>query len=160
MQYSRVVFLVIMLVRPAAAEAQSLLRAKGMAVHNGDTYRVLREEGRLTDVRLWGVDAPEGTQPYGGTVQQTVQRLIGGQTVRVSVEDHDAHGRPVVRMEIDGADLSALLVRRGLAWHDPEQAPSADRLRRLERRARAAERGLWSQPTPTPPWQWRGDGAS
>ncbi len=62
MQSSRVVLLVIMLVRPAAAEAQSLFRAKGMAVHDGDTDRVLREEGRLTDVRLWSQPTP--TPPW------------------------------------------------------------------------------------------------
>lgn len=147
--------LCVLLVVPASAEAQSLFRAKVMAVHDGDTYRVLREDGRLTDVRLWGVDAPELGQPYGATVQQTVQRLIGGQTVRVSVEDHDRHGRPVARMEVEGGDLSTLLVRRGLAWHDDIRAPNAEVLMRLEQRARRAGRGLWSLSTPTPPWEWR-----
>lgn len=126
-----------------------------MAVHGGDTYRILREDGRLTDVRLWGVDAPELGQPYGTTVQQTVQRLIGGKTVRLSVEDHDRHGRPVARIEVERGDLSALLVRRGLAWHDDARAPNADTLMRLEQRARRAERGLWARPNPTPPWEWR-----
>lgn len=155
MQYTRLLFLVVLLVLPASAGAQSLFRAKVMTVHDGDTYRVLREDGRLTDLRLWGADAPERRQPYGATVQQTVQRLIGGQTVRVSVEDHDPYGRPVVRIEIDGEDLSSLLVRRGLAWHDGEQAPNAGALRQLEERARQAERGLWTQSNPTPPWRWR-----
>lgn len=147
--------LLILLVVPASAEAQSLFRAKVMAVHDGDTYRVLREEGRLTDVRLWGADAPEAGQPYGETVQQTVRRLIGGKTIRVSVEDHDRYGRPVVRIEVEGEDLSTLLVRRGLAWHDAEGAPGANRLVRLEQRARRAGRGLWAQENPLPPWEWR-----
>ena len=126
-----------------------------MAVHSGDTYRILREDGRLTDVRLWGADAPELGQPYGTTVQQTVQRLVGGKTVRVSVEDHDRHGRPVARIEVEGDDLSALLVRRGLAWHDDVRAPNEDTLMRLEQQARGAKRGLWARPNPTPPWEWR-----
>lgn len=163
MHYIRLVFLLVVLAVPASAEAQSLFRGKVMAVHDGDTYRVLREDGRLTDVRLWGVDAPERGQPYGTTVQQTVQRLIGGQTVRATVETHDSYGRPVVRLEVDGEDLSALLVRRGLAWHYDIQASTADVLRRLERHAREARRGLWAQPNPTPPWTWReerGDSSS
>lgn len=155
MPHVRLALLLVVLVAPASAEAQSLFRGKIMAVHDGDTYRVLQEDGRLTDVRLWGVDAPERRQPYGATVQQTVQRLIGGQTVRVSVEDHDQYGRPVARIEVDGEELSALLVRRGLAWHYDEQAPTADVLIRLEQRARQAGRGLWAQPNPTPPWTWR-----
>jgi len=28
-------------------------------------------------------------------------------------------------------------------------------LRDLEQEARAVERGLWSDPKPTPPWEWR-----
>ena len=140
---------------PVSAEAQSLFRGRVMAVHSGDTYRILREDGRLTDVRLWGADAPELGQPYGTTVQQTVQRLVGGKTVRVSVEDHDRHGRPVARIEVEGDDLSALLVRRGLAWHDDVRAPNEDTLMRLEQQARGAKRGLWARPNPTPPWEWR-----
>jgi hypothetical protein len=34
-------------------------------------------------------------------------------------------------------------------------APADAELARLESEARAAKRGLWSQPNPIPPWTWR-----
>ena len=48
----------------------------------------------------------------------------------------------------------------GLAWHykeyEKEQSPE-DRQRYAfaEQEARARKAGLWSEPDPTPPWDWR-----
>lgn len=49
-----------------------------------------------------------------------------------------------------------MLVRGGLSWHYDQYAPNATELARLERQARNANRGLWSQVAPVPPWEWRG----
>jgi micrococcal nuclease len=47
------------------------------------------------------------------------------------------------------------LVRSGLAWWFEKYAPGDATLARLEAEAREARRGLWSQPHPIPPWDWR-----
>jgi hypothetical protein len=47
------------------------------------------------------------------------------------------------------------MVREGMAWWYRKYAPDDTELERLEADARAAKRGLWSQPNPVPPWQWR-----
>ena len=50
--------------------------------------------------------------------------------------------------------LDKELLSAGLAWHykqysrDPEMA-------KLEFQARSAKRGLWAEPNPVPPWEWR-----
>lgn len=52
------------------------------------------------------------------------------------------------------------MVDRGMAWHykryEAEQHP-ADRAAyaAAEDAARAARLGLWSDPDPVPPWEWR-----
>jgi endonuclease YncB( thermonuclease family) len=52
------------------------------------------------------------------------------------------------------------LIDRGLAWrykrYQNEQTPS-DRAAyaQAEDAARASRRGLWSDPEPVPPWEWR-----
>ncbi|MGA7982360.1 MAG: thermonuclease family protein [Chromatiaceae bacterium] len=52
------------------------------------------------------------------------------------------------------------MVRAGLAWwyrkYANEQSP-ADRLlyEDAENKARAERRGLWTDPDPVPPWEWR-----
>jgi hypothetical protein len=58
----------------------------------------------------------------------------------------------------DGKILSHELVRRGMAWWYRRYAPNHPTLSRLEEEARAARIGLWSQPDPTPPWEWRRGG--
>jgi hypothetical protein len=50
------------------------------------------------------------------------------------------------------------LVKAGLAWWYRKYAPADDTLARLEQEAKADRRGLWAQPNPTPPWNWRAQG--
>ena len=58
----------------------------------------------------------------------------------------------------DGRSLNQELVRQGMAWHYRRYAPHDSTLSRRESEARAARRGLWSQPNPVPPWEWRSRG--
>jgi len=66
----------------------------------------------------------------------------------------DRYGRIVGRVYVDGLDVNRELVARGMAWvyrkysNDPE-------LLRLEAEAREKGLGLWADPNPVPPWEWR-----
>jgi len=122
---------------------------------DGDTFDVWRSAGDTMTVDLWGVDAPEPGQTYGAATTRAVRYYVTGKSVWVSVETVDRRGRAVARLEVRGNDLSKMLIRRGLVWHFTRQAPDAESLKHLERQARSAGQGLWSQPTPTPPWEWR-----
>jgi hypothetical protein len=42
-----------------------------------------------------------------------------------------------------------------MAWHFVRYAPHDRELARLEAEARKARVGLWSEPNPIPPWEWR-----
>lgn len=139
----------------AQVEPGQSFTGKVVRVTDGDTYDVRRSIGGTVTVRLWGVDAPESLQPYGRTATRAARRIVGGKNVRVSVEEIGRYGRAVARLEVQGGDLSEMLVRRGLAWHYTEYAPGATELDRLQGLARRAGRGLWSRPNPVPPWQWR-----
>jgi hypothetical protein len=77
----------------------------------------------------------------------------------VTVEDIGRYGRSVARIRVQGGSLGQMLVRDGMGWHYDQYAPNATELARLERQARNANRGLRSQASPTPPWEWR-DGNS
>jgi endonuclease YncB( thermonuclease family) len=55
---------------------------------------------------------------------------------------------------VSGRLLNEALVRAGYAWWFRRY--SADpRLAEVEVQARAAHAVLWSDPDPTPPWDWR-----
>jgi micrococcal nuclease len=74
-----------------------------------------------TQVRLFGVDAPEMNHPYGKKAKWALVSLCKGQTVRAEVTDIDAYGRTVAKCYLpDGRDLSAEMVKRGLALDWPK----------------------------------------
>jgi micrococcal nuclease len=77
--------------------------------------------------------------------------------VTVHVRDIDRHKRVVAEIIIlpDGRNLNQALVRAGFAWWYRQFAKRDTLLPALEQEARAAKRGLWTDPSPVPPWQWR-----
>lgn len=127
-----------------------------VAVHDGDTISVL--VGRRTvKVRLEGIDCPELGQAYGRVAKTFTSVHAFGRYVEVDETTLDRYGRSVGRVVVNGEDLSLAIVSAGLAWHYTQY--SADRtLDAAEQSARAAHRGLWSQPNPVPPWVYRRPG--
>jgi endonuclease YncB( thermonuclease family) len=136
-----------------AACAGETFTGKVVAIHDGDTISVLR--GRETvRLRLEGIDTPELGQAFGRAAKQFTAELAFGREATVTTHYRDRFDRPVARVRLGGEDLSLALVRAGMAWHFTRY--SSDReLATVEREARAARRGLWAEPNPTPPWLWR-----
>ena len=52
-------------------------------------------------------------------------------------------------------DLNRELIKEGLAWWDRKPSPTNEGLGQLEEIARAEKRGLWADPHPVPPWEWK-----
>jgi len=74
-----------------------------------------------TQIRLFGVDAPEFTHPYGKKAKWALVRLCKGQTILAEITDTDDHGRTVAKCYLpDGRDLSAEMVKLGLAIDWPK----------------------------------------
>ena len=55
----------------------------------------------------------------------------------------------------DGRMLNRELVRYGFCWWYRKYAPADTVLEKLEKDAREAKMGLWADPKPVPPWEWR-----
>jgi endonuclease YncB( thermonuclease family) len=105
---------------------------------------------------LWGIDAPESKQPWGTRAKQFTGDLAVGKVVTVRVRDIDRYKRTVAEIILpDGRNLNQELVRAGMAWWYRQFAKGDTVLPELEREARAAKRGLWADPSPVPPWEWR-----
>ena len=94
-----------------------------LRVTDGDTVALV--DARPIRVRIHGIDAAEigqtclteaGTTYDCGTwVAQRVHELWAGQWAICRVVDVDAYGRAVGVCQVDGRDLGASIVRRGLA---------------------------------------------
>lgn len=69
-----------------------------------------------TQIRLFGIDAPELEHPYGKKAKWALHSLCKGKEVIAEITARDAHGRTVAKCSLkDGRDLSAEMVKIGLA---------------------------------------------
>lgn len=85
-------------------------------VVDGDTLVIQK-----TQIRLFGIDAPEMNHPYGNKAKWALVSLCKGHAVRAEIAEKDDYGRTVARCYLqDGRDLSAEMVRLGLAIDWPK----------------------------------------
>lgn len=150
---SIIALLVLSLAPAACAQSPATFTGHVVGVTDGDSLVVLRD-GRKVQVRLHGVDAPEGGQAFGNVSKRALSNLVFGTTVTVTVVDIDQYKRQVSRVTADGSDVGLALIQAGFAWHyrqylDDEQYAKA------EESARRARRGLWQDPRPIAPWEYR-----
>ena len=137
-----------------AASHEPPFTARVKSIVDGDSLYVSITPSHEVEVRLFGIDCPEGDQPYGEQAREALTGLVSGHEVRVEPVDRDSYGRTVARISVGGRDVNAELVRAGAAWvyrkytQDPK-------LIAFEAEARAAHRGLWGLAEPVPPWDWR-----
>jgi endonuclease YncB( thermonuclease family) len=148
----RALFVLLLLIAvPAWAET---LTGRVVAIADGDTLTLLTPGRRQVKIRLHGIDTPESRQPWGTRARQALSDLAFQKPARVEVQDTDRYGRTVGRVYVGAVDINAELVRRGMAWVYTRYNRDAA-LPALEADARAARRGLWADPRPVPPWDWR-----
>ena len=85
-------------------------------VTDGDTITINK-----TQVRLFGIDAPELNHPYGQKAKWALVKLCKGHKVRAEITEIDDYGRTVARCTLsDGRDLAAEMVKMGLAIDWPK----------------------------------------
>ncbi len=66
----------------------------------------------------------------------------------------DRYGRIVGRVYVDGINVNRELVAQGYAWVYRRYSNDAELLE-LESGAKQKGLGLWADPNPIPPWEWR-----
>ncbi len=137
----------------------ALLACFVIGIADGDTLTARCETaspGRTANfvVRLAGIDAPEKRQPFGQRSQQHLAALCFQKRAEMHALDTDRYGRTVARVVCDRTDANAEQVRSGMAWAYRRYATDAA-LSKLEKRARAQRLGLWADPAPIAPWDWR-----
>ena len=172
-QISRLFALGFLFLLASPASAADLLEGRVVRIADGDTLTVLDMDEVQHRVRLAGIDAPEKAQPFGERSRQNLARLVAGKPVEVRWHKRDRYGRVVGQVWVvspdarcQGAgcpktlDAGLAQVTVGLAWHYKryagEQSPEdRERYSFAEVEARARRAGLWRDPEPVAPWEWR-----
>lgn len=140
-----------------------------VAVTDGDTIKVLDAEKVQHKVRLTGIDAPERGQPYGTKSRDRLASMVAGKEVLIEANKKDRYGRVLGKVWVQPADcptcgktLDANLaqVTAGMAWwyryYAKEQSPEdRGRYESAEDEAKARGWGLWADPNPINPYDWR-----
>jgi endonuclease YncB( thermonuclease family) len=140
-----------------APSAPAEVLARVVSVHDGDTLTVLVDT-RQVKVRLKDIDAPEMGQPFGRNARQSLSDLCFGKVAAIEIGGRDRYRRAIAQVTCSGTDANAEQVRRGLAWTYSRYAPRDSPLFAVEQEARTARRGLWTDPAPVAPWNWRRTG--
>lgn len=127
-----------------------------VSVTDGDTIKVL-QDGRETKIRLYGVDTPEKKMAFGQKAKDFTASMVAGKVVEVEPVDQDRYGRTVGIVTVAGRNLNEELVKNGFAWVYRQYCRRGECSTWLkeELQARAARIGLWADPAPVPPWDWR-----
>ncbi|MEZ5504256.1 MAG: thermonuclease family protein [Halioglobus sp.] len=131
------------------------LTGRVVRIADGDTVSILDHSNRQHKVRLFGIDSPERDQPYGKAARSALARLVDEKPVGVVVVTTDSYGREVGTLYQAGVNINAAMVASGYAWWYQHYAPYERKLALSEQQARAQRRGLWADPHPVPPWDWR-----
>jgi endonuclease YncB( thermonuclease family) len=117
-------------------------------VRNGDS--VVLRGGQV--VRLAGVEAPKGADPFADDARAALSKLVLGKSVRLMFGGarQDAYGRTLAQLKIakGGAWVEKTLLEAGDArvhtW--PDNRALARSMLDAEARARLNKRGLWALP--------------
>ena len=116
-----------------------------------------------TDVRLYGVDAPEPSQRCKRTARgrtnwrcgrkavTQLSRLVNGNEVSCIRKGTDNLGRIIAQCHAGKSDIAAYMVRKGLAWVSPGDPANYDI---YQTKAKTAGAGIWRAKN-DPPWTYR-----
>ena len=160
------------------AYAGETLTGQVVVVADGDTLHI-ELDGEITVVRLQAVDCPELSQAYGPEAAAFTSGLVLNQPVAATLlptpEPQETKtgaypaqapqpgyaGEPGTRAAVvalaDGKDVGQAVLAAGMAWLY-ERDPLPDRTyRRAAALAIVEKTGLWTDPAPLAPWDYRRD---
>lgn len=145
--------------------ATSTLRAETftgrvVGVTDGDTLKLLTDFKQSVKIRLAGIDSPEKAQDFGQRAKQNLSDLAFDREAIAECTKRDRYQRLICVVSVDGTDVGLEQVRAGMAWWyrqfiSEQTVSQRTKYEIAEATAKAARTGLWSQPSPIPPWDWR-----
>jgi len=137
-----------------AAPVSADVAGKVTAVIDGDTVQILDIVNVTHEISLRCADAPELEQDSGAASAAYLAGLISRKDVAVESGSAEPDGQVLGTITLRGADINFRMIRAGFAWHDNrDRCGSA--WDTAQRRAQQSGRGLWANPAPVPPWDYR-----
>ena len=145
------------------------LTGRIVGVHDGDTITLLDATKTQHKIRLAGIDAPELRQAFGTRSKQNLSEMAYAKDARLECHKTIRNERKLCKVWVQPSDcptcgntldVGHAQVIAGLAWWyradaKEQSADDQGRYESAEDEARLRKCGLWSDPAPVPPWEWR-----
>jgi endonuclease YncB( thermonuclease family) len=160
---------ILSLLVTASVYAQSL-SGSVVGINDGDTISVrtgavppglVVQSGETIPVRLEGIDAPEHGQSFGDASRQHLSELVYEKQVNLECQGPDRYDRWACKVLLPtGEDVCLDQIEAGMAWHYKQYQKLQSATDRAaygaaEDQARHAKKGLWSEPNPVQPQDFR-----
>jgi micrococcal nuclease len=146
------------------------LTGKVVAVPDSSSIIVRDDRGVPHPIRLAWIAVPTASQHFAKEAKDILRHLVAGRSVLVEWDKREEScGTPagraapcakLGRVMIGDLDVNLEMLRRGAAWHDPrtvsDQSTTDRELYPHEQREAIKRRvGLWAEPNPVQPWEYR-----
>jgi endonuclease YncB( thermonuclease family) len=156
---TRTVLLISAFLLATTAANAATLYGKVESVDEGDVLTV-SNLNRSIKIRLLGIDAPEKDQPLAEESRLHLATLVLNKFIVVHYTGLGQNGFILGRVVLDEMDVCAQMLRDGVAWYDANNAarlsPQEQNLYAASAQAARTElRGIWNNPTPVAPWDFR-----
>lgn len=139
----------------AQARPGSTYTAYVVRIIDGDTIHVRDITGEAHSIRLAMIDAPEREQPFGTEATKKLSELLRQSTVRLKVKCIDKYNREVAFVYCEGKDVSAEMLKEGMALHYHMNFDKCEIYDKFEAAAKRCHKGLWLQEKIEKPWDYR-----
>jgi micrococcal nuclease len=152
-------FLLLFITAPVQLP-ETVITARVVGITDGDTIRALTNDNQSFRIRLRNIDAPEKGQAFGQAAKQNLSRYIFDHTVELHVFGTDRYGRYLAFIMLDGVDINLQQVKDGMAMiYEKYIVNSSVEIQTnylaAQECAQSLCLGLWSEPDPIPPWEFR-----
>lgn len=171
MRFAAHLFATVALASSPGLGLAETLSGRVVAIADGDTVTVLDRDNVQKKIRLSGIDAPEKRQAFGSKAKEKISELTFGKQVDVDWTKTDRNGRIVGKVRVapsycplsicpKSVDAGLEMVSAGFAWHykkyqKEQSVDDRQKYASAEDLARKKKAGLWSDPDPIAPWDFR-----
>ena len=133
----------------------NVFTARVLRVIDGDTISVRDVAGGVHRIRLAMIDAPEKAQSYGKEATKTLEEILQGRIVRLKIKCIDKYNREVAFVHCDDKDVSAEMLRQGMAMHYHMNFEDCALYDSIQEQAKKERIGLWQSDNIETPWSYR-----
>lgn len=135
------------------SEADQLL-GRVISIADGDTLTILTENKQKVIIRLNAIDAPEKNQAFSNASKKSLSLICFNRVAKVETFGIDKYGRTIGDVTCSDIYANQYQVDNGMAWVYRKYSNDAS-LYALEDQAKKIGLGLWDDPNPVPPWEFR-----